>query len=368
MTNPPYALDFMDLFLEQIRASIPSAELRHESLAPMARAWQFLSPWSSPARAATTVAFADGSPSLSLRSPLVLAAGAVKYARHLDAFASFGFGAVTVGTATLRPRRGNPLHPRVKTLEEDGAIQNAMGLNNPGIEVLARRIDDARPACDSEGLVVGISVAEDPDLLPGESADDNVLACLAGAWPVADYFELNLSCPNTGHERLDRAWDRVDRLLGRVSAFRERQATRKPFWVKLSPDLSDTTVALAMESIRKAGLTGAVLFNTWPAGSGTWPDGSELPALPDVGRPGLKGGLSGRPLYPDTIRGLRAARPHAQGLSLVASGGVEMGAQVMALREAGADLVQIYSVLAFRWMAARRIVEEFAAVGDSAPA
>jgi hypothetical protein len=29
-----------------------------------------------------------------------------------------------------------------------------------------------------------------------------------------------------------------------------------------------------------------------------------------------------------------------------------------ALREAGADLVQIYSVVAFRWLAARRIVEE----------
>lgn len=358
MTNPPYSLGLMDLFLEQVRTSIPSAEFRHESLAPLARACQFLLPWSAPPRSTTRIEFRDGSTPLSLRTPLVLAAGAVKYAHHLDAFASFGFGAVTVGTATLRARSGNALHPRVKTLEDDGAIQNAMGLNNPGIEVLARRIDDARIACDREGLLVGVSIAEDPALLPRESADDNVLACLRAAWPVSDYLELNLSCPNTGHERLDRSWDRIDRLLGKVADFRARQSVRKPLWVKLSPDLSDESIAQAFASIRQAELTGAILFNTWPASQGAWPDGSELPGLADVGRPGLKGGLSGRPLYTGTIRGLRAAVPHAEGLSLVASGGVETGAQVAALRDAGADLVQIYSVVAFRWMAARRIVEE----------
>jgi len=358
MNLPPYSLSLMDLFLEQIRASIPSAEFRHDSLAPLARACQFFLPWSAPRAASVDLSFADGSTPLSLRTPLVLAAGAAKHARHLDAFASFGFGAVTVGTATLRSRQGNPLMPRTKTLEEDGAIQNAMGLNNPGIETLARRIDASRGACDTEGVLVGVSVAEDPDLLSGESPDDNTLACLHAAWPVSDYIELNLSCPNTGHERLDRAWDRIDRLLSKVSNFREHQSTRKPLWVKLSPDLSNETVAKAFESIRAVNLTGAILFNTWPAAQGAWPDGSELPELSVVGRPGLKGGLSGRPLYTGTIRGLRAAKPHAQDLSLLASGGVETGVQVNALRDAGADLVQIYSVLAFRWMAARRIVEE----------
>lgn len=359
--QPPYPVQLMDLFLEQIRLSVPWAEFRHDSLAPMARACQFFLPWQPPRKAEVQLKLQDGSTPLSLRTPLVLAAGAAKHARHLDAFASFGFGAVTVGTATLRPRRGNPLMPRVKTLEDEGAIQNAMGLNNPGIETLARRIDASRLACDTEGLLVGVSVAEDPDLLSGESADDNVLACLEAAWPVADYIELNLSCPNTGHERLDRAWDRVDRLLGKVSDFREHQDVRKPLWVKLSPDLSDDTIGMALESIRAAHLTGAILFNTWPAAQGSWPDGEPLPTLGEVGRPGLKGGLSGRPLYSGTIRGMRAAKPHARNLSLVASGGVETGAQVDALREAGADLVQIYSVLAFRWMAARRIVDELGA-------
>lgn len=356
--NTTYKTTAADKFLALLRENIPSAELRHESMAPLARAMQYLAPWQAPRRASRKIHFADGSCPLELRTSLMLAAGAAKQAHCLSAFASFGFGAVTVGTATLRPRKGNPLHPRVRTVEESRAIQNAMGLNNPGIETLVRRIGSERFSIESERLLVGISVAEDPDLLPDESPDDNVLACLAVAYPESDYIELNLSCPNTGHERLDRAWDRIRRLLGEVSAFRERQETKKPFWVKLSPDLADESFATALENVREAGLTGVILFNTWPAAHGTWPMGEPLPELPELGRPGLLGGLSGHPLFPRTLDGICRAASLKSGLSLVGCGGVETGSQASDLLDAGADLVQLYSVLAFRWMAARRIAEE----------
>jgi len=354
----PYEDTFPDRFLSAVRDTIPSAELRHESLALLAQLYRTASRWEPPPSAACTLTFADGSRPLSLRTPLVLAAGASKKAWFLPAFATLGFGAVTVGTATLRARAGNPLHPRVRTVEEFGAIQNAMGLNNPGIRELVRRISHHRPACEECGLLVGISIAEDPDLLLGESPDRNLLECLEIAWPEADYLEINLSCPNTGHERLDRSWDRIRRLLEEVRDFRERQPVRKPVWVKLSPDLSEEAFARALASVRSAGLTGAVLFNTWPASSGTWPDGDPLPDLPELGRPTLKGGLSGRPLFPSTLRGIQQARRSEPGLSLAACGGVEAGSQFLALREAGADLVQIYTVLAFRWLAGRRILSE----------
>jgi dihydroorotate dehydrogenase len=248
----------------------------------------------------------------------------------------------------------------VRTVEEFGAIQNAMGLNNPGIQTLVRRIEAQRPSCEDVGLKVGISVAEDPDLLPGESADDNLLACLASAWSVSDYVEVNLSCPNTGHERLDRAWSRIHRLLGEISEFRERQPSKKPIWIKLSPDLSDEVFAQALESVRTAGLTGVILFNTWPATQGKWPDGTDLPDLPELGRPNLRGGLSGRPLFDRTLAGVRDAVRIDDHLSVVGCGGVESGGQAKLLMDQGADLVQIYTVMAFRWMAGRRILEELA--------
>jgi dihydroorotate dehydrogenase len=356
MTN--YQPTLADRLLGMIRENIPSAEFRHESMAPLARAMQFFAPWQAPRSAKRRIEFADGSTSLALRSPLMLAAGAAKQARYLSAFASFGFGAVSVGTATLRARRGNPLHPRVRTVEEFRAIQNAMGLNNPGIESLVRRIAAQRYDIENEGLLVGISVAEDPDLFPDESPDGNVLACLAAAWPEADYIELNLSCPNTGHERLDRAWDRIRRLLGKSSEFRDRQNTKKPFWVKLSPDLSPEVFAMALETVREAGLTGVILFNTWPAAHGTWPDGTPLAELPELGRPGLLGGLSGHPLFGRTLDGIRQAKDLSTGLSLIGCGGIETGSEASDLLDAGAELVQLYSVLAFRWLAARRINEE----------
>jgi dihydroorotate dehydrogenase len=354
----PYTDDWSDKFLAALRDTLPWAEFRHDCLALQAEAYRVLQPWAPPASTSVDLSFADGSTPLHLRSPLVLAAGASKKAWFLPAFASIGFGAVTVGTATLRPRKGNPLHPRVRTVEEFGAIQNAMGLNNPGIDELVRRIRDQRAACDDAGLLVGISVAEDPDLLPGESPDRNLLECLSRAWDAADYLEVNLSCPNTGHERLDRAWDRIRRMLLEIAEFRSRQAVRKPVWIKLSPDLSPEAFAQALDSIDEAALTGAVLFNTWPASQGAWPDGEPLPDLPELGRPTLRGGLSGRPLYPRTLQGTLEAKAHRPGLSVLSCGGVEAGSQVRELRAAGADLVQLYSVLAFRWLAGRRILSE----------
>jgi dihydroorotate dehydrogenase len=354
----PYPDTLSDRFLAALRDTIPSAELRHDSLAFLAEFFRLTSDWTPPSSAACSLAFADGSTPLSLRSPLVLAAGASKKAWFLPAFSSLGIGAVTVGTATLRPRAGNPLHPRVRTVEEFAAIQNAMGLNNPGIRELARRISRQRPACEDAGLLVGISIAEDPDLLPDESPDRNLLDCLELAWPVADYLEINLSCPNTGHERLDRAWDRIRRLLDEISSFRERQSSRKPVWVKLSPDLTSESLSTALASIRDAGLTGAILFNTWPASTGIWPDGEPLPELPELGRPTLRGGLSGRPLFHRTLSGLVQAKGFQPSLSLMGCGGVETGGQLRSLRDAGADLVQIYTVLAFRWLAGRRILSE----------
>jgi len=356
--NAPWTATFGDRFLAFLRQAIPFAELRHNSLMPQTRVLSWTCPWEAPDKARRSRSFSDGT-SLSLRTPLILAAGANKAARCLDAFASVGFGAVTVGTATLRPRQGNPLRPRANTVESLGAIQNAMGLNNPGIETLARRVEASRPACEAAGVLVGFSVAEDPCLLADEDPDANLLGCLARAYPVADYLEVNLSCPNTGHERLDQAWERVERLLGKISEFRERESRRLPIWIKLSPDLTDEGLGSAMESVARSGLTGTVLANTWPAAHGFWPDGTQLPRLSEVGRPGLRGGLSGRPLYGHTLERIRLASRLAPGLSHLASGGVETGMQVRELLEAGADFVEAYSVVAFRWLAGRKMVEEF---------
>jgi dihydroorotate dehydrogenase len=45
-------------------------------------------------------------------------------------------------------------------------------------------------------------------------------------------------------------------------------------------------------------------------------------------------------------------------LAIFACGGVDHGAKVLDLIEAGADAVQCYSVIAYRWNAARRMNRE----------
>jgi dihydroorotate dehydrogenase len=73
---------------------------------------------------------------------------------------------------------------------------------------------------------------------------------------------------------------------------------------------------------------------------------------------GSKGGISGRILYQNTLPAVRFIRSQLPHITIFASGGVDHGAKVMDLLEAGADAVQVYTVLAYRWNAVRRMNRE----------
>src|SRR4051795_3624593 len=63
---------------------------------------------------------------LSLRNPLVLAAGFDKGCLRLGPLGSLGFGSVVGGTITSGAREGNP-KPRIARYVERSSMTNAMG-------------------------------------------------------------------------------------------------------------------------------------------------------------------------------------------------------------------------------------------------
>ena len=73
---------------------------------------------------------------------------------------------------------------------------------------------------------------------------------------------------------------------------------------------------------------------------------------------GDKGGLSGRPLYPNTARLVAFAKERFPHLSVIACGGIDHGKKVFDLLRSGADAVECYSVCAFRWMPAHAMRRE----------
>ena len=118
-----------------------------------------------------------------------MAAGFDKSAEVPDALLRLGFGFVEIGTVTPKPQGGNP-RPRLFRLERDEAVINRMGFNNDGAEVVLRRL----AARAHHGGIVGVNVGANKD--SSDRVADYVKLIETFA-PVASYFTVNVSSPNT---------------------------------------------------------------------------------------------------------------------------------------------------------------------------
>lgn len=256
---------------------------------------------------------------IPLANPIGLAAGFDKTGRRLDALGRLGFGFVTGGTFTRRPRRGNP-KPRIVRYRARESLVNAMGLPNPGAEAAAATL--ARTARTAPRFA---SIG-DEDLA-------DALETHALLEPFVDAVELNASCPNVAWGR-DR--DDETHLATLVRALGERRST--PLMVKLAPFRTDREREAVLSMARIAVEAGADALT----GSNTRPVAEHRLS---TGR----GGLSGRALRSDTpriVREVAEAIDHA--VPIAACGGVGSPADVRACLDAGASVVQVYTALIYR--------------------
>jgi dihydroorotate dehydrogenase len=253
---------------------------------------------------------------IELSNPVGLAAGFDKSCRHLDALGRLGFGYVIGGTITRDPRAGNA-KPRIARYPRRGSMTNAMGLPNPGAEAVARTLSRTPRS--------GPRLASIADQDPGE-----VIATHAMLEAHVDGVELNASCPNVswGRDRDNEA--HLALLMRELGARRTR-----PLFVKLPPFRSgaEREAVLALARIAQdGGADGLTCSNTRPVSDRHLSVGA--------------GGLSGRELFPDTVRIVEAVRMATGGaIPINACGGVYSGADAFACLEAGATTVQVYTGL-----------------------
>src|SRR3974390_1905069 len=170
---------------------------------------------------------------LNFPNPIGGAAGFDKNAEVPDALLRLGFGFGEIGTVTLRPQAGNP-RPRLFRLDADEAIINRLGFNSPGAKtVLARLVARA-----SSGGITGVNIGANRDTADRGADYVRLIEMFA---PVASYFTVNVSSPNTlGLRDLQQA-HALDDLLARVVAARERvslNAGATPVLLKIAPDLT----------------------------------------------------------------------------------------------------------------------------------
>lgn len=355
-----YALTSGDRLLALIRALVRNPEMRHHSLPLVSRIGPLLGHKPDTAdHLRHTIYFPDRSNPIQLGNPIILAAGSNKTAEWIPEVANLGFGGVSVGTATRNDRIGNLHRPRIGLIEGDRAMQNSMGLNNPGIEVIAKRVDDALGRAHRNNLAVGISVAETPGIEDEDQKLADIVETFRMAYKVADYIEVNVSCPNTGEQRLDLDTSFMQKMFSEIMRVRRSMPIRKAVYAKLSPDLTERQIASTLEVLSSLEVNGLVLFNTFPSDRGKYLNlKTPLDRLKVLTQAGGKGGLSGRPLYINTFRAVEDIKNRYPQFSIMACGGVDHGLKAWDLLRLGVDAVQTYSVVAYRWFAAEQMAKE----------
>ncbi|MGZ5893594.1 MAG: quinone-dependent dihydroorotate dehydrogenase [Caldimonas sp.] len=263
-----------------------------------------------------------------------LAAGLDKNGRCIDAFGAMGFGSIEVGTVTPLPQPGNP-KPRLFRLAGATALINRLGFNNDGLDAFLGNVRRAR--FRRSGGILGLNIGKNAATPIARAADD-YLACLTGVYPHADYVTVNISSPNTKNLRDLQGDAALDSLLGAIRARRgelaEEHGRAVPVFLKIAPDLDAGQVESIAATLRKHAIDGVVATNTTLARDSVahLPHGNEA------------GGLSGAPLLAASNRvvaQLRAALGPA--FPIIGVGGVMSAADARSKREAGADIVQIYT-------------------------
>jgi dihydroorotate dehydrogenase len=271
------------------------------------------------------------------RNRIGVGAGFDKDGVALPGWAALGLGFAEVGTVTPLGQAGNP-RPRLFRLADDGALINRMGFNNGGAAAAARNVMLARHHLPA-GFAVGINVSCNRHTPPDRVVEDFCAAHRQVA-PVADYVVINVSSPNTPGLRDLQDPTRLAALLTALDGMHDTLDAAPPLFVKLAPDLDDTARDALLAALVELPVAGVILSNSTTRREA-------LRSSPSLVR--QSGGLSGEPLLPGTVASVRRARELVgDRLAIIASGGARRADDVTLLREAGADLVQLWTGLVYR--------------------
>jgi dihydroorotate dehydrogenase len=292
-------------------------------------------------------------------SAVGLAAGMDKDGLALRAWPALGFGFVEAGTVTAVPQPGNP-RPRVFRLADSAALINRMGFPNDGAAALARTIGRTGPI----GVPLGISLGKSKVTDVADAIGD-YLTSLRAVQAHADYIAVNVSSPNTPGLRGLQDRGALDELLsalvGEADAL-ARPAARGgrpvPVLVKVAPDLSDAAIADVLQVCADRGAAGVIAVNTTLARDGLAPG--------DAARARQSGGLSGEPLRRRAIGVVRFIAAHTE-LPVIGVGGIGAVDDGLAMLDAGAALLQVYTGLIYAGPGLIRGLNRAVALAPAAP-
>lgn len=253
---------------------------------------------------------------VEFKNPVTVASGTFGSGEEYGEFVDLNrLGAVTTKGVSNVPWEGNQT-PRI--VETYGGMLNAIGLQNPGIDVFCRRDIPFLKQYDTN-IIVNVC---------GRTIADYVEVVERLASEPVDLLELNVSCPNVkeGGIVFGQNPEALERITREV-----KRAAKQPVIVKLSPNVTDITEMA--KAAQAAGADAISLINTLT--------GMKI----DIKRRAFAlanktGGMSGPCIKPVALRMVYQVA-NAVKLPIIGMGGISCAEDAIEFLMAGATVVSV---------------------------
>ncbi len=224
-------------------------------------------------------------------------------------------GAVTTKGVANIPWEGNPT-PRVA--EVYGGMMNAVGLQNPGIDVFCERDIPFLRKYDTK-IIVNVC---------GKSTEDYCEVVERLAQEDVDMLEINISCPNVKEGGI--AFGQNPKAAEEITRAVKKYA-KQPVIMKLSPNV--TSIADMARAVEAGGADAVSLINTIT--------GMKI----DIQKKGFllankTGGVSGPAIHPIAVRMVYEAA-NAVKIPVIGMGGIASAEDAIEMLLAGASAVSV---------------------------
>ena len=250
------------------------------------------------------------------KNPITVASGTFGSGMEYSEFVDLNrLGAVTTKGVANVPWPGNPT-PRIA--ETYGGMMNAIGLQNPGIDLFCKRDIPFLKKYDTKIIVNVCGHAPEEYLAVVERLADE---------PI-DMMEINISCPNVNAGFLAFGQDakHVEELTAQI-----KKIAKQPIIMKLTPNVTDITeIAKAAEA---GGADALSLINTLT--------GMKI----DINRKTFAvanktGGVSGPAVHPIAVR-MVYQTAQAVNIPIIGMGGIATPEDAIEMILAGASAVSV---------------------------
>lgn len=253
---------------------------------------------------------------VEMKNPVTVASGTFGSGAEYKDFVDLNrLGAVTTKGVSSVPWQGNQT-PRI--CETYGGMLNAIGLQNPGIDLFIERDIPFLKQYDTK-IIVNVC---------GRTVEEYIEVARRLAGTDIDMLEINISCPNVKAGGIAFGQDPE---LAKQVADKIKQHAKQPVIVKLSPNVTD--IAEMARAAEAGGADAVSLVNTFT--------GMKI----DINKRAFAlanqtGGLSGPAIKPVALRMVYQAA-HAVKIPVLGMGGISCAEDALEFIMAGARMVAV---------------------------